>query len=333
MKKIIPIICLFLFFFTITNYNNKEKKELETVINYQIENKDIYTPNSYNEYVIALNNAIEINKKKFASDEDINHAKENLQNKINNLYQKPDKSNLKQKYQDAINIDTNLYLPKSTTYLNYIITKTKYLIDDENATIEDIDNNIKQIDIAINELILKPDKSNLINLINQTNNLDKEKYTTESYNNLLTTINSATLILNDENATEQQVTDTIQELNNHINNLTIAKKGIYRINYIADMLSNNHVGNEWGYEIYYNDEAISNGATITAPINSNISIEATVIEYDKITDYGYSYIDLTLKDNEIAKTTVTVRENRGRYTGNIATWEITCYVNLIEILP
>ena len=91
MKKILCPILILIIFLSITTYNNKEKEQLEKIINYEINNSEKYTPNSYEDYLNALNIAIDTNNKLFASKEEINDAINNLENKINNLNIKADK--------------------------------------------------------------------------------------------------------------------------------------------------------------------------------------------------------------------------------------------------
>lgn len=44
-------------------------------------------------------------------------------------------------------------------------------------------------------------------------------------------------------------------------------------------------------------------------------------------------IDIQLYDGSEASTQITVKENRGRYSGNKAKWEIKCSIELIERIP
>lgn len=332
MKKILVSIVIIIISFFIITYNYQEKEQLQSIINTKINNEDTYTPNSYSEYIDALNEAILVKEKHFASKDEINTVKNTLKSKIANLYTKPNKNDLKNKYNNAKNIDTDLYLPNSISNLRSAIYFAEVIIDDENAILEDVDDAIVKIDYAIKELVIKPDKTNLIDLITKAKKINQEDYTTESYKLLDKSITSAISILNDVNATKQQVDSAIQLLNNGINNLVIAKKGIYQIIAYAYMISNNHVGNEWGYEFFYDYNSISSGYLVTAVQDSNITISANIYEYDSITDIGTGIIQVTLKNGYTDSTEIIVRENRGRYYGNIATWKFICSVKLIKTL-
>ena len=338
MKKITNKLSIFItillsiFILTIFTYNYQEKKELQQLINYDINKKESYTPKSYEEYESALKYAIELKNDILTSKSDLNFAFDNLKNTIDNLILKPDKNELIDIYMSVINYNKDLYLPKSTTNLNLSIKNAETIINDENSTIEDVNNAINQINSSIKNLILKPDKTILENLINNIKNINKDKFTTNSYNKLKDNLSKATIVLNNENSTQEDIDNTIDTLNDNINNLVIASRGIYKINIYAYMIYNNHVGNEWYYYTTYNNNEFNSGNQIIGKNNETIDLITTIIEDDKITDYGTNYITIKLTDNYEATKQITVRENRGRYTGNTALWEVKYSVKLIETI-
>lgn len=101
----------------------------------------------------------------------------------------------------------------------------------------------------------------------------------------------------------------------------------------AQMLSNNSVGNDWSYTCWVNNEYIGKGDTIdlTAKSDSKITLNATAKEHDKFPDSGSNTLDIDIKDisttEKIYKIEVTVKENRGRYSGNTAKWLFEFTVN------
>ncbi|MWC28062.1 hypothetical protein [Paenibacillus sp. MMS18-CY102] len=93
----------------------------------------------------------------------------------------------------------------------------------------------------------------------------------------------------------------------------------------ADLVSNNHVGNEWWWGGYVNGKEIQEGDSVTLSLNStdSISLRAEAQEQDKYPDDGVA--KSSVKVSSITKATnkslnVTVVENRGRYSGNSAKW-------------
>ena len=85
-------------------------------------------------------------------------------------------------------------MTSSTTNLNLSIKNAENILNDENSTIKDVNNAINQINNSLEELILKPDKTVLENLINNTKNIDKDKYTTESYNQIENSLSKASFL-------------------------------------------------------------------------------------------------------------------------------------------
>ena len=61
-----------------------------------------------------------------------------------------------------------------------------------------------------------------------------------------------------------------------------------------------------------------------------VEITATVVEQDKYPDVGEGVLPATLRDGFEASTTITVKENKGRYKGNTAQWKIICTVALVD---
>ncbi|KKC47502.1 hypothetical protein VE23_10630 [Paenibacillus sp. D9] len=94
----------------------------------------------------------------------------------------------------------------------------------------------------------------------------------------------------------------------------------------AKLVENNHVGNEWRYEARAGSKEIEEGHSVTLTVKGSetIKLEVDVEEQDKIPDIGKgsSTIKLSAIKGTVTKTMkVTVVENRGRYSGNTATWE------------
>ncbi len=91
------------------------------------------------------------------------------------------------------------------------------------------------------------------------------------------------------------------------------------------MLSNNHVGNEWGKYVICNGKEIESGDTVTVPSGSAVRLEAVVMEHDNVPDSGVGEVILSGFDRIQGQTQIVVCENRGRYAGNRAVWEFTCF--------
>ncbi len=96
----------------------------------------------------------------------------------------------------------------------------------------------------------------------------------------------------------------------------------------AELIENNHVGNEWATSGTISNKKINEGDSVTLSLKStdSIKIKVEAAELDKIPDVGTG--NLSIKASTITKKTtksikVIVTENRGRYSGNSAEWKFT----------
>lgn len=86
MRKFISICLVILVLFSLTGCNEEQKAALQVVIEQEVQDEGTYTPDSYQNYVSALENAKAIKEKSLASKNEIAEAQQDLQNAIDNLY-------------------------------------------------------------------------------------------------------------------------------------------------------------------------------------------------------------------------------------------------------
>ncbi|WP_151733069.1 hypothetical protein [Paenibacillus tengchongensis] len=96
----------------------------------------------------------------------------------------------------------------------------------------------------------------------------------------------------------------------------------------AELVENNHVGNEWYTEATVNGTAIEEDSPMTLDVKTTGSIElqATAEEQDKIPESDTASVSVKVADlsKPVTKAVkLTVTENRGRYSGNTAEWKFT----------
>ena len=96
----------------------------------------------------------------------------------------------------------------------------------------------------------------------------------------------------------------------------------------AELVENNSVGNEWAIGASVNGKELEEGSSVTLNMkpSGTLKLEALAEEQDKIPDYGSKSANVKL--SSFSKSTnktlaVVVTENRGRYSGNTATWKFT----------
>jgi uncharacterized protein YjdB len=89
----------------------------------------------------------------------------------------------------------------------------------------------------------------------------------------------------------------------------------------------NHVGNEWGEYFSVNRSPVRSGSVVSVTRNKKISVYTEIWEDDSIPDVGSASYSFNVKTDYFESgftitQTINVRENRGRYSGNVATWSV-----------
>lgn len=292
-------------------------------------NQNKYIPES----LTALQNAVAI-----ASDilsnpnstlDDVNSALNALKASLEQLILKPDKKELCVLLDTASEIDAALFLPNSYSVLALAIQNGNSVFFNENALENDVKKATIQLQQSIEQLVTKPDKSLLLELLSKAESSSEEQYTTSSFAALQQSIDSVTKIFNDNNATQEQVSTSEKMLQSALDNLVKSTKGIYEINIWFSRESNDHVGNSWFYDAFYNNTRID-GNTLTVKPGTTISIFCKIVEEDNIPDVGRGYLSLRMEDGAESSLTISVYENRGRYSGHRAVWIVTATATLIE---
>lgn len=103
----------------------------------------------------------------------------------------------------------------------------------------------------------------------------------------------------------------------------------------AKLVENNHVGNEWWSGAYVNGKELKEGGAtvITLKSSDSVKLKAKVSEQDKYPDNGE--VNVSVKASSVTKSlnkplNVTVTENRGRYSGETATWTFTFKIEKVK---
>ncbi|HIX81853.1 MAG TPA: discoidin domain-containing protein, partial [Candidatus Erysipelatoclostridium merdavium] len=195
---------------------------LEAYEKYKDIDVSLYTPGSVATYQDALNNAIKVYNDETAVYQDYINAIEQLENSVANLVEIADKTDLKNAIDTANSkLDPDKYTPQSITVLSEALQKATEVFNDANATKQQVDEAINQLNQAINQLVEKADKLNLTTLYNKACQLDKDKYTSDSYAKVAELIKKAEAIIDDDNATQEQVNEIYEQLQQAIDQLVI----------------------------------------------------------------------------------------------------------------
>lgn len=154
MRKIRWILWVVLLLLILSGCNSQSKNELRILIKYDVGEKELYTPNSYDEYNSAKSAAKDCLEEFFLGSARLNEAKNQLQEKMNALTFKADKSSLIEIIEKAQAIEEKKYTTVSYQKLQAILTDGLKIRDDENALQQTVDETIKKLKETINDLEL-----------------------------------------------------------------------------------------------------------------------------------------------------------------------------------
>ena len=111
-------------------------------------------------------------------------------------------------------------------------------------------------------------------------------------------------------------------------------KKSYIITFSAQKIENNSVGDTWSYGAQIGTTKIQSGSTVTLELSAGPTVTLYAIEDDANKDDKGSkdavFSDLELNQEETKTIIVTVTENDGRYSGNVAKWEFTITCKRVE---
>jgi hypothetical protein len=105
----------------------------------------------------------------------------------------------------------------------------------------------------------------------------------------------------------------------------------YRVTYDFYITRNNSVGNDWYEDLLYKGDFVRSGSVLTLP--KSFSFRCKITEHDASPDVGsktVSFSNLEIGEKQEKTVYITVREDKGRYAGNTATWEATVTVERLS---
>lgn len=292
--------------------------------------KNSFLPSSWEPVADALAAAELVMADENAVDADVLVAINQIDAVVKELIAKPDKTELTDRYNEAAGIDTSVYRPSTVRALKEVLSSVENVLDNENAAEEDVKRASTQLAQAVSELDLVPDKSELEAAIEAAEKYEEEKYTTVTYNALQDAIDNATSIINNDDAAKKQVDAVLTALNKAVEGLQMSTTCVWEISFYLQKTATNHVGNSWSKGVFYQGEQVWSGFEVTAREGAGITLIGKAVENDNIPDVGSGSVYLILKDGNEAETTFYVRENRGRYAGNCAVWDLEVSCELIE---
>ena len=290
---------------------------------------DGYTPDSADRFRSEIENT-----KRFIDDRNISQDKVDEQTEVmlsieDLLVETADKGQLIELYEQYSDYDFDGYTPASVQRFQGEVQNSKRLIDDKNVSQDKVDEQTETMLSAGDLLVEKADKGPLQSIIDECNALDRSDYK-EGYSDLESAVKSVSKILEDDNASQEDVDSAVSKIREARNNLVKYMVNVYRVNIRAGIKNNNSVGNDWSYTRYYNNESVHDGFEVSGEPGSTVTVGMGITENDKSPDTGYGSADIRLEDGYSTSFDVTVREDRGRYAGNTATFGVTVYVTYLR---
>ena len=182
-------------------------------------NKDEYTEESWASFETALNEAKSVFATENASQDVVDKAFENLSKAIEEL--KFNKSQLKVVIDQVENKNSEDYTEESWETFANALAEARSVFEDENATPESVDQAYRKLNEAINGLTVKVNKPELKELIDKVQDKKSEDYTDASWDAFETALEEAKAVLEDEDATSEQISQAYRKLDEAIKGLAV----------------------------------------------------------------------------------------------------------------
>lgn len=105
----------------------------------------------------------------------------------------------------------------------------------------------------------------------------------------------------------------------------------YKISFFFDLVANNSVGNDWIKEFTYDGIRVRSGEVLT--MTNSFSFRCKITEDDASPDVAYktiSFSELQIGETQEKTAKIVITEDKGRYAGNKATWEVIVTVERLS---
>ena len=110
-----------------------------------------------------------------------------------------------------------------------------------------------------------------------------------------------------------------------------APEAEYIVTYDSVLISDNNVGHEWYIYVECDGERVRDGDSIIGKIEYDKELVVYAIEEDIYEDVGEEIVNIELGEHSLSKTIkVYPEENRGRYSGRQAEWEINLKIDFVK---
>ena len=185
-------------------------------------NRDLFTPDSLAALDEAYAAAADLMDDEEVLEADITAAVDALYDAIYGLVFRADISELEALVTkgDSIVANADQYIQNDAwTSFETSLEEAKTVLANENATQDAVDTAVKDLTAAISALRMIPNKDALEALIGEAEAINTNKYTAKSVATMKAALSTAKAVLNDDQATEEEVADAVEVLENSIDGL------------------------------------------------------------------------------------------------------------------
>ncbi|WP_418552476.1 discoidin domain-containing protein, partial [Longibaculum muris] len=201
-------------------YGKSCKADLQSLYEkYRALDESLYTPESYKDFVLILDDAKTILENEAATLDEIQTVSQSLENAFKNLVLKADKTVLEKVIVEAEKLDSSLYTPTSYQVLKNTLNQAKIVLNDENISTDDVAKVLSQLQESMTSLVKRADTVLLQTIINQAKAIDNQLYTKTSIQKLNMILSQVEKIYENKDATQKQVDEAVKDLNAAIKGL------------------------------------------------------------------------------------------------------------------
>ena len=180
-----------------------------------------YTSESWAPFKEALDAAIVVIGDDNALEPDVEVAYKNLSEAFANLKLAADKTRLQNFVNQVKDLEESKYTESTWEGFESVLNAAQEVLANEKATQEEVDNAYNDLIRAYVDLRLLPNKDALKDLINKANMLSKASYSEASWLNMENALEVANTVLNNPEASEEQVKAAVEGLQASIEKLEV----------------------------------------------------------------------------------------------------------------
>ena len=174
--------------------------------------KDIYISETVDVLEKALVDAQKVLEKEIPLSDEVNAMITKLNNALDNLVKKVDKSALQEIVQNAEKVEASLYTESSLKIFEKALKEAKIVLGQDMVSQKNVDKAVITLQKAMDNLLKQADKTQLFDMLKKVGDIVKDNYTKESVDRLTKALVKANKIVNDTNVSQDEVDQLCKEL-------------------------------------------------------------------------------------------------------------------------